>query len=120
MEEIKYDYTTVDVTIMANTATGSEKVFLPDGNVVAIGVVLAGNVEARIINLSVLQNNTEVIKPSDVRFSEKTAGGTYKDSLRPVDFPAGRTFEARLVATSISATQEISAQVLFMIEKPKV
>ena len=117
MEEIKYEYVTVDVAIPANTTSGIERVFVPDGNVVAIGVVVAGNTESRIINLSILQNNNEVLKPADVRFSEKTNGGTFKDSLRPVDFQGGRTFEAKVVSTSVSTTQEVSVQVLFMIEK---
>lgn len=67
--------------------------------------------------MSILQNNNEVLKPADVRFSEKTNGGTFKDSLRPVDFQGGRTFEAKVVSTSVSTTQEVSVQVLFMIEK---
>ena len=117
MEEIKYDYVTADVTIPVNTTSGIEKVFVPDGNVVAIGVVVAGNTESRIINMSILQNNNEVLKPADVRFSEKTNGGTFKDSLRPVDFQGGRTLEAKVVSTSVSTTQEVSVQVLFMIEK---
>ena len=118
MEEIKYEYVTVDVTIPVNTTTGVEKITVPDGNVVAIGVVVAGNTQSRIINLSILLNNNEIVKPADVRFSEKTSGGTFKDSLRPVDFPGGRTFEAKVVATSISVDEEVAVQVLFMIEKP--
>ena len=120
MEDIQYDYVTVDVTITVNTTIGSENVSIPDGNVVAMGVVVAGNTEARIINLSILQNNTEIIKPADVRFSEKTSGGTFKDSLRPVSFPGGRKFEAKIVATTVSALEKVSVQVLFMLEKPRV
>ena len=118
MEEIKYEYETVKVSLAANTSLATENLTIPAGRVVAIAAIIAGNTEARIINLSILQNNQEIIRPSDVRFSAKTNGGTFKDSMRPVDFLGGRTFEARIVATSASATQAIAVQVLFMIEKP--
>jgi hypothetical protein len=119
MEDIQYDYVTVDVVVQSNTTIGSETVLVPDGNVVAMGVVVAGNTQSRIINLSILQNNQEVIKASDVRFSEKTSGGSFKNSLRPITLPGGRTYEAKMVATTVSATEKVSAQVLFMIEKTR-
>lgn len=117
MEENKYEYETVNVSLAANTAMSSENLTIPAGKVVAIAAVVAGNTEARIINLSILQNNQEIVRPADVRFSEKTNGGTFKDSMRPVDFLGGRTFEARIVANAVSATEAIAVQVLFMIEK---
>lgn len=118
MEEIKYEYETVNVSLAANTVLSSENLSIPAGRVVAIAAIVAGNTEARIINLSILQNNQEIVRPADVRFSEKTNGGTFKDSMRPVDFLGGRTFEARVVANSMSTTQAVAVQVLFMIEKP--
>lgn len=118
-EEKKYETVTVNVTLATGTTLGNEKLSIPDGKVVAIGTVIAGNTEDRIINLSILDNNSEVVKPSDVRFSERTSGGTFKDSLRPVDFSGGRTYEARLVALASSVTEVITVQVLFMVEKPQ-
>jgi hypothetical protein len=117
MEELKYEYVTANVALAVSETQGSDTVFIPEGKVVAIGAVVSGNPEARIINLSILQNNSEIIRAADVRFSEKTNGGTFKDSLRPVDFQGGRQFEAKLVASDSSATEAITVQVLFMIEK---
>lgn len=119
MFEKQYEYVTANVTLETGIVTGNDRVLIPEGKVVAIGAVVAGNTEDRIINLSILDNNNEVVRPCDVRFSEKTNGGTFKDSLRPVDFNGGRTFEARIVALSPSATQKVAVQVLFMIEKPQ-
>ena len=83
----------------------------------AIAAIVAGDTENRIINLSVLSNGNDVVRPADVRFSQKTNAGTFIDSMRPVDFLGGRVYETRLVASSLSATQTITVQVLFMIEK---
>lgn len=118
MEEIKYEYETVNVSLAVNTVLSNENVTIPAGKVVAIAAVVAGNTEDRIINLSILQNNQDVVRPADIRFSEKTNAGTFKDSMRPVDFLGGRTFEARIVANSASLTEAVAVQVLFMIEKP--
>ncbi|SDZ91012.1 hypothetical protein SAMN05443667_101255 [Flavobacterium gillisiae] len=120
MEDKRYEYVTANILLAVNESVDSEKVIVPDGNVVAIGAIVAGNPEARILNLSILQNNQEIVRPADVRFSEKTNGGTFKDSLRPVDFQGGRTFEAKIVATATSATEVVAIQVLFMIEKPQL
>ncbi|MBC7748119.1 MAG: hypothetical protein H7Z76_06010, partial [Methylotenera sp.] len=73
--------------------------------------------ENRIIDLSILQNNQEIVRPSDVRFSEKTNGGTFKDSLRPINFDGGKTYEVKLVANAISNANTVTVQVLFMFEK---
>lgn len=116
-EEKKHEYVTANVTIQAGNVMANDKTFIPDGKVVAIGTALAGNFANTIVNLSVLDNNNEVLKPSDVRFSEKTNGGTFKDSLRPVDFLGGKTYESRLVALQ-PVGADLTVQVLFMIEKP--
>jgi hypothetical protein len=120
-EEIDYTYERVNVTLAANTtqsSTEGSSVFLPEGKVVAIGAIVVGDTQGRIIDLSILNNNNEVVRPCDVRFSEKTSGGTFKDSMRPVAFQSGKTFEARLVALVASTTIDITVQVLFMIQKP--
>jgi hypothetical protein len=120
-EEVDYEYEKVDVVLPANatmSTSDTSKVRLPEGKVVAMGAIVAGDTENRIINLSVLDNNNEVIRPCDVRFSAKTAGGNFKESLRPVAFIGGRYYEARLVALAPSATETVTVQVLFMIQKP--
>lgn len=120
-EEVKYEYERVNVLLAANTtmsASESGKIRIPDGTVVAIAAIVAGNTEDRIIDLSILDNNNEIIRPTDIRFSEKTSGGTFKDSMRPVAFNGGRNVEARLVALTPSTTQSITVQVVFMVQKP--
>ena len=118
MDTLKYDYITATVAIAVNETVDIEKVSVPDGTVVAIGAIVAGDTENRIINLAILQNNTEVVRSADVRFSQKTSGGTFRDSMRPVDLAGGRTYEVRIAANQGSATQAIQVQVLFMVEKP--
>jgi hypothetical protein len=117
MDEKTYEYVTANIVLGVNESQDSDKVTIPAGRVIAIGAIVAGNTGSRIINLSILQNNQEIIRPADVRFTQKTSGGTFKNSLRPVDFEGGRTFEAKVVATAASATEEVAIQVLFMIEK---
>lgn len=114
-EKIKYE--TVNISLPINTAIASEKISIPDGKVVAMATTPIVNIENRIINLSVLDNGNEVIKPADVRFSEKTSGGTFKESMRPVTFDGGRSFEVKLVANTTSATEAITVQVMFLIEQ---
>jgi hypothetical protein len=120
MENTSYEYVTANLILAVNSSIDSENIMIPSGKVIAIAAIIAGNPGARILNLSILQNNQEIVRPADVRFSEKTNGGTFKDSLRPVDFQGGRTFEAKIVATETSATEVVAIQVLFMIEKPQL
>lgn len=117
MQNLKSEYVTANITLAPNTALSTDKIFIPDGNVVAIAAIVAGNPESRIINLSILDNGNEVIKPADVRFSTKTSGGSFRESMRPVNFSGGRNFETKLVANTASATEAITVQVLFLIEK---
>ncbi len=118
MDEYKYDYTTVNVTIDANDPSGNNSVRVPDGEVVAIGAIC--NTEpTEIINLSLLDNNNEILRPSDVRFSQKTSGGDWLSCLRPVsDISGGRDITARLTALTATRAKDYTVQVLFMIKKP--
>lgn len=116
-EKKTYNYETVEVTLNSGSVLANANIAIPDGKVVAIAAIVAGDTENRIINLSVLSNGNEAVRPADVRFSQKTNAGTFIDSMRPVDFLGGRVYETRLVASSLSATQTITVQVLFMIEK---
>lgn len=122
-EEINYTYEKVNVVLPVNATMSSSdtgRIRLPEGKVVAIGAIVAGDTEDRIIDLTILDNNNEIVRACDVRFSEKTSGGSFKDSLRPVDFIGGRTYEARLVALAPSTTKTITVQVLYMIQKPAI
>lgn len=120
-EEIDYEYEKVNVVLPVNAVVSisdTGRIRLPEGKVVGMAAIIAGDTENRIIDLSVLDNNNEIVRPCDVRFSQKTNGGTFKDSMRPVAFIGGRNVEARLVALSLSTTQAITVQVIFMIQKP--
>jgi hypothetical protein len=114
----KYEYVVANVLLAKTTNSGNKNIDIPSGRVVALGVVAAGNTENRIIDLSILNNGNEVIKPSDFRFSEKTSGGDYLQSLRPVDFDGGRLYETRFSASVASIAEDVNFQVLFVIEKP--
>jgi hypothetical protein len=112
----KTEYITTTITLDPTETLDSQTVQIPSGNIVAMAAIVAGNPEARILNLSVLQNGFEVVQPADVRFSERTSGGTYRGSMRPINLPGGRQYEVRLVATTASLTEKVAVQVQFMIE----
>ena len=111
----KYEYVVANVLLAKTTNSGNKNIDIPSGRVVAMGAIAAGNTENRIIDLSILNNGNEVIKPSDYRFSEKTSGGDYLQSLRPVDFEGGRLYETRFTASVASAVEDVNFQVLFVI-----
>lgn len=114
----RYEYVTADVFLVKATNIKSTNIDIPSGRVVAMGAVMAGNSENRIINLSILNNGNEVIKPADYRFSEKTSGGDYLQSLRPVDFDGGRLYETKFYAPVASVAENLNFQVIFVVEKP--
>lgn len=117
-ESENFEYVTASFTLVKTTLTAETEVKIPDGHVTNIGLVQAGNNENRIINLTVLQNNSTIIQPSDIRFSERSAGGNFRDSLRPVDIEGSRTLQVRLNALVPSGADDVTVQVLFMIRKP--
>ena len=58
-EEVDYEYERVNVVLPANATVSSidtSTVAIPQGKVVAIGAVVAGNTENRIIDLSIFFN----------------------------------------------------------------
>jgi len=114
----RYEYVTATISMPKTELSSEVDVKIPDGIVTNIGLVQAGNNEGRIINFSVLENNNTLIQPADIRFSERTGGSCFKDSLRPVDLDGGRILQARLTALQPSNGDDITVQVLFMIQKP--
>ncbi|ESU28392.1 hypothetical protein FLJC2902T_17470 [Flavobacterium limnosediminis JC2902] len=116
----RFEYVTVVITLLAAASSGEAEVRLPDGKCVAIGAVTSGNDDNEIINLSCSENSTVVLKPADVRFSEKTNGGNFVESLRPIDLDGGKTITASLNALTNSRATDVKVQVLFMILKPEV
>ncbi|MFN3753315.1 hypothetical protein [Flavobacterium sp.] len=115
----RYEFVVANVFLAKTTVLGTINLDVPSGKIVAIGNVIAGDPENRIINLSILNNGNEVLKPADYRFTEKTNGGDWLQSLRPVDFDGGRMYETRYTAPAASATEDLNFQVLFVIEKPE-
>lgn len=113
----KFEYITVVATLLAANATGEAEVKLPDGKCVAIGAVIKGNTDDEIINLSLLEGTQTVLKPADVSFSTRSNGGSYRESLRPVDLDGGRLITVSLAALTASRPTNIKVQVLFMVEK---
>lgn len=112
-------YETINVTLSAGTFIAQENIKLPAGKVIRMATVVGGDLENKIVNHSVTQNNNDIIKPSDLRFSAKTNGGDFVNSLRPVDFEGGRTFEAKL-NTAVALAADITVQFLFLIVKEEI
>ncbi|WNM19274.1 hypothetical protein [Flavobacterium capsici] len=117
-ETPKYDYVTVNVILEKNTLKSTRVLAdIPGSRVVAMACVPTDNTEGRIIDLTVYQNNNDVVKAADIRFSQKTNGGTYQDSMRPVDLPGSFQYYVELSAYETSAVQNVQVQVLFMYQK---
>lgn len=114
----RYEYVTATVNLPKTDLSREINITIPDGIVTNIGIVHAGNTENRIINLSILENNNVLIQPADIRFSERTGGSSFKDSLRPVEIDGGRILQVRLTALVPASGDDITAQILFMILKP--
>lgn len=117
-EDANYDYSTVNITISNGTAIAEEDVRLPDGELVGIATVTSPE-PSEILNMGLFINNQEVLKPADVRFSQKTNGGTWRDSIRPVSgIQGGTTVTTRIIALTDVRADDITTQVLFVVKKP--
>jgi hypothetical protein len=108
-------YKTINVTLPAASQTASKGIKIPSGKIIAIATVVQGNSANEIIDLSLLDNNNEILAPCDVKFSEKTAGGRWIDSMRPVGLDGGREVDAKLYAYTSTRSTDIKVQVLFAI-----
>lgn len=115
-----YEHITRNVKLSKSFLTKEEDVRLPNGKVVRMGVVLFGPEQglARNINVSILDNNNEIVKPLDYRFAEKTAGGNFLDGFMPVDFEGSKNYQARLTTTEVDNVNDVTAQFIFIVEKP--
>lgn len=113
----KIKYITASLILDKDSTDIEESVLLPDGVVTHFAIVQSGNDNQEIINLSFLENNTELLKPSDLRFSEKTANGNFLESMRPVsDIDGGRKIQVRLAALKSARPSNVNVQVLFAIQ----
>jgi hypothetical protein len=116
---MKITYKTINVTLAANSQTAEKGTKIPSGKIIAIGTVSKGNTDGEIIDLSLLDNNNEILSPCDLSFSEKTSGGRWIDSMRPVNLDGGREIDAKLYAYTSSRANEIKVQVLFAVLEDK-
>jgi hypothetical protein len=106
----------VEVFLDKGNAANTETIDLPDGEITHIGLVKDGTT-TEIINLEVLQNNSRLLDPIDIRFSERTGAGTFLESLRPVSgITGGRTLQVRLSALNSTRTDDLTVQVVFVIQ----
>ncbi len=116
---MKITYKTINVILDAASQTAEKGTKIPSGKIVAIGAVIKGNADDEIIDLSLLDNNNEMLPPCDVSFSERTAGGRWIDSMRPVHLDGGREVDVKLHAYTSSRANDIQVQVLFAIIEDK-
>lgn len=108
-------YKTINVTLPAASQSASKGIKIPTGKIIAIGTVIKGNDDDEIIDLSLLDNNNEILSPCDVSFSAKTTGGRWIDSMRSVHLDGGREVDAKLYAYTSTRSTDIKVQVLFAI-----
>ena len=116
----KIQYRTVEIFLDKAFATKEELIDLPEGQITHIGLVKEGTA-TDIVNLEVLQNNSRLLDPVDIRFSERTTAGSFLESLRPVSgISGGRTLQVRLAALNASRATDLTVQVLFAIQQPEI
>lgn len=116
---MKITYKTINVTLPAASQSAEKGTKIPSGKIIAIGTVVKNNSDDEIIDLSLLDNNNEILSPCDVTFSTKTNGGRWIDSMRPVNLDGGREVDAKLYAYTSSRSTDIQVQVLFAILEDK-
>lgn len=115
----KYEYVTQEVFVEDKSPSNEEDIRVPDGRVVRMGVILRGNTEERMVNVSILDSNNEIVRPAEVTFFQKTSGGNFLDGFMPVDFDGGRTYQVRVTPTTESVADNITAQFILIVEKPQ-
>ena len=110
------DYKTIVVTLPSGSSSvDSTSIKMPDGKIVGIAATSTGNEPREIINLSVLNNGNEVVRPADLSFSTQQSGAGFLNSMRPVDFDGGYEYNVRLTAYTPSRANDIVVQVIFAV-----
>lgn len=114
---LKVKYHRHNITLPKNTtAFQVDNIKVPDGEVTHISLV-HDNTTAKIVEMGIYENNSEVVKPCDIRFTEKTSSGSFLESLRPVsDFQGGREVSIRLTTLDNLINDDITVQVLLVIQ----
>lgn len=111
-------YTSKEITLSRLETSVTKTIEIPEGDVTHIGLVKEGTA-TDIVNLEVLQNFSRLLDPLDIRFSEKSNGANFLESLRPVSgIRGGRTLQVRLTAISTPRVADLTVQVVFVTQKP--
>mgnify|MGYP003638073057 CR=1 FL=1 len=110
----QYRHKKVNLTIAAAGQLDEKKVNLPAGTCVGMAVIKTGAAPDEFVDLSILDNGSELVEGSDYRFYEKTNGGRWIDSLRPMSFDCNRDITVRLAADNAIAGG-LKLQVIFFI-----
>ena len=111
---MNYVHKKINITVPLGQTLGEGRIRLPEGQCLGMGVISTGNDPAQFVDLSVLDNGSEIVEGSDYRFYVKTNGGKWIDSLRPITFNCNRTVDVRLAATTALAAA-LNVQVIFVI-----
>lgn len=113
---MRFEHKKVNLTIVLGTAIAESVIKLPAGTCVGMGAISTGNDPTKFVDLSVLDNGSELVEGSDYRFFVKTNGGRWIDGLRPMSFDCNREVTVRLAAASNLAA-DLSVQVIFVIQQ---
>lgn len=109
-----YRHKKLNLTIAPGGQLDEKRINLPSGTCVGMAVIKTGADPDEFVDLSILDNGSELVEGSDYRFYEKTNGGRWIDSLRPMSFDCNRDVTARLSGNNpIPAGLKI--QIIFFI-----
>lgn len=108
----------LEVTLSAGQVTDNETVHLPDGECTRVVAMVIKGEATENVNISLMDSSgNDIVKPHTYKLWEQRIGGSYFDSLKPVDFNCGRNVKAVLTAPDALAG-DITFQFLFYIKTP--
>jgi hypothetical protein len=111
---MKYLHKKLNLTVANGAALAENRLRLPAGTCVGMAVINTGNDPDEFVDLSVLDQGSELVEGSDYRFYKKTNGGKWVDSLRPMRFDCNRDVTVRL-SSAANLAAEFNLQVIFLI-----
>jgi hypothetical protein len=111
---MNYLHKKLNLTIAAGSALIENRLRLPAGKCVGMAAIKTGAAPDEFVDLTVLDQGSELVEGSDYRFYEKTSAGGWIDSLRPMRFDCNRDVTVRLSSNNVLAA-EFKVQVIFLI-----
>lgn len=111
---MKFLHKKLNVTIPNGGTINDNRIKVPKGTCVGMAVINTGADPDQFIDLTVLDNGSEVVEGSDYRFYKKTNGGKWLDSLRPMRFDCNRDLTVRL-SSDTAVAADFKVQVIFLI-----